>query len=209
MSASNDQRDHRHLRRARWALALTASLGLLVASGEAPAQALGGHPAELLEILSYIDVVPDADTLQAAGAGQDGTGLVAVAADPSLRRYTRVRAVSFLAYFRSPQTTTFLETLAHDRTEDIEVRLAALFTLSTDRRPEREAGLSTLLRELLSEPNEEIWAGVARAAARQSPEQCLVLLDAFSDEMLAQSSLVAATVERAREQALRAMESTR
>lgn len=207
MSASNRQRDDRHRRQARWALALSALLGLVVAGGDAQAQTAGTHPAELLELLSYLDLVPDVDTLQAAGAGQDGAGLVAVAADPSMRRYTRVRAVSFLAYFRNPQTTAFLETLARDRAEDVEVRLAALFTLSTDHRPERAAALSTLLRELLTEPNEEIWAGVARAAGRQPPEQCLALLDAFSDEMLAQSSLVAVTVERTREQALQSLAS--
>lgn len=119
------------------------------------------HAPRLLELARLIDQVPTADQLRAAGAGEAGAALVAIARDASLDRYTRVRATSFAVHF--PGSEQALASIAEDTEfDDIEVRITAVASLS---HLERARGLPRLER-LLGDKEVQIRAAATRAVAR-------------------------------------------
>ncbi len=113
-------------------LSLSLALALLGLSGlTSLSTAHGAEPETLVSALSLIDQVPTRAQLLALGADAEGAALRRIAEDASRPAYTRIRAVSFLAWFDSAETRSMLTRLLTDEAAPImEMRVQALRALA-------------------------------------------------------------------------------
>jgi HEAT repeat protein len=148
---------------------LALALGVASAASAAPAQ-----PSErLMLLLNLIDQVPTRADLVAAGVGEDGAALLAVAKDGALKRYPRARAAGLLALFDAPAARQGLASLVDDpAVKDREVRIQALAALVHLEGPAAFPRLSSLSRD----PDPELRAAALRNLGRlHHPEKQALL----------------------------------
>jgi hypothetical protein len=81
----------------------------------------------LSRMLGDLDVTPPRHLVDALGGAP---ALLRAARDPSLDLYRRERAVSFLEYYPSPETLTFLASLAAAEGAPMPLRRSAIYTLA-------------------------------------------------------------------------------
>lgn len=109
-------------------ISLALSFGLLAAP-LASASATELEP--LARAVSLLDQLPTRAQLLALGADTEGAALRRIAEDSSRAAYTRIRAVSFLAWFDSAETRAMLTRLLDDEAAPImEMRVQALRALA-------------------------------------------------------------------------------
>ncbi len=118
------------------------------------------HPPELLNALNRIDEVPSKAELEAKGA-QDGEALLAIARDPEVAAYPRIRAASLLGLFDNPTCRKGLSDLLL-RADVQEIKVQAVRALA---RLEGHRGLPRLKKTLVHR-NKELRAAAVRALAR-------------------------------------------
>lgn len=136
------------------------ALGLAVGASAAEA---AEHPADLLLLTKLIDQVPSKAQLVAAGAGDNGEALFAIATDKGLTRYPRARAASMLGHFDSAKGRAQLKALLDSpEVVDREVKIQALSSLVyLDK-----AATFERLSGLLTHPDPQLRAAAVRNLGR-------------------------------------------
>lgn len=130
-------------------------------------------PERLMFLLRLIDQSPTAAQLVEAGAGEAGEVLIAIAKDPEVARYPRMRAAGSLGLFPSPATEAALAALVRGG-DDLEVRIQALAALTHL----QQARALPLLEGLVAHREVELRAAAVRNLARLEHPRVRSLLEA-------------------------------
>ena len=126
------------------------------------AGAAGAEPKleTLAAALSTIDALPTKAQLLALGASEDGNELLELARDEQRSAYTRMRAISFLPWFDSPQVRAGLVQILEDETTPVlELRVQALRSIATLEGAEARPRLERYLRG----PSEQLRLAAERS----------------------------------------------
>ena len=148
-----------------------------------PATALAAeadHPPALMAIVTSIDHIPTIDSVRDAGAGTDGSALIAIATDRTLPRYPRARATALLAFFDSRAAREGLHRLVSSPAfVDREVKIQAVAAL-TYLDPGRAL---PLLEKVVLHENVHLRAAAVRALSRlEQPRARRLLVDRLIGE---------------------------
>lgn len=142
---------------------LLPTLAFSFLAGAPALAAHGDHPENLMFLVTLIDGVPTRAALDAAAAGDQGAGLVAIARDSSLPRYPRTRAAAMLGAYSGPRVAPALEGIIATA-DDIEVRIQAIASLAQT----SGDGAIPRLEGLIQGKQPELSAASARALARMN-----------------------------------------
>ena len=137
------------------------------------------HEDQLLTLVGLIDQIPTRDQLIAAGSGEDGSALRAIAGDEDLLQYHRLRAVHMLAHFPFEVNAAFIREIAVNHGELTEMREASLFVYTSYMETASESDVDLLVSQLLRDSDSELQRAAIRAAGRLSPGRAEVLIGEF------------------------------
>ncbi|MBI2374337.1 MAG: HEAT repeat domain-containing protein [Deltaproteobacteria bacterium] len=139
------------------------ALAILLVSTAAEA-----HPRRLLDSLASIDVIPTKEQLVIAGGSEDL--LAAIAIDPSLHGYVRMRAAAMLGLFATPDSLRLSSRLAEDTALDREVRIQAAVALNFVARALRsQPGILLVARLAADDPDPVVRRALAHVLPQASP----------------------------------------
>ena len=161
------------------ALIISLFIGLLTVSPVIVSAQEVEHEPQLLALVGLIDQIPSGDQLLAAGCGEDGAALRAIANDAALVQYVRLRAVHMLAHFPNPTNAVFTREISLNRDQNTEMRVTSLFVFSNLTEAVEAEEIDALIAQLLRDEDPELQIASIRAAGRLAPDRGEVLLRGF------------------------------